>query len=515
MDRSLAILGAGRMGEALLGGLLRSGWITPDQMRCTVRGAERATTLAAAYGVHADTDSPAAAAAADVLLVAVKPQNLRALLDEIAGEVSPRHTVISVVAGVPTTVIEDALAPGVAVVRVMSNVPVQVDEAMSAVAPGRHAGPEHLAVADAVLGSVGKVVHLAEEHLDAVTALSGSGPAYFFLLAEAMIDAGILLGLSRDVSSELVIQTMVGSAKMLRDTAVEASYESTRAALVASGEVAAAQQDAIAQSLSQALNQAVESATAGQRVQAQAAAEALDAQADELVVSAPFAGTVQLGEAAAADGGAVPPGVPPELAGAVGSLGGLAGGDGGGGTLRVGAPVTAGQTLFSVYDLSQLYVTADVDEVDAPQVKPGQSATVLVDAFPDATFDGIVEEINVAAEVTEAGGVGYPVRIRILGPADGSPKVKRRALRVGMTASAEIDTKTATSDLVVPSRALLRRDGGDVVYVVRDGRVAVVDVKVIALGEDRAAVRGDLRPDERVVVAGYEDLVDGDRVTAT
>ncbi|MDP9405125.1 MAG: pyrroline-5-carboxylate reductase [Actinomycetota bacterium] len=218
MDTTLAILGAGRMGEALLGGLLRSGWITPDRVRCTVRGAERATALAATYGVHVDTDSPAAAAAADVLLVAVKPQNLRALLDQIAGEVTPRHTVISVAAGVPTAAIEDALAPGVPVVRVMSNVPVQVDEAMSAVAPGCHAGAEHLAVADAVLGSVGKVVHLAEEHLDAVTALSGSGPAYFFLLAEAMIDAGILLGLSRDVSSELVIQTMVGSAKMLRDT---------------------------------------------------------------------------------------------------------------------------------------------------------------------------------------------------------------------------------------------------------------------------------------------------------
>ncbi len=100
----------------------------------------------------------------------------------------------------------------------MSNTPVQVDEAMSAIAPGRYAGAEDLATASTVLGHVGKVVHLAEVHLDAVTALSGSGPAYFFLLAEAMIDAGILLGLSRDVAAELVIQTMVGSAKMLRDT---------------------------------------------------------------------------------------------------------------------------------------------------------------------------------------------------------------------------------------------------------------------------------------------------------
>jgi pyrroline-5-carboxylate reductase len=218
MDQTLAILGAGRMGEALLGGLLRSGWATPDQVRATVRTPDRAQRLAETYGVRADTDSPAAAAEADVLLLAVKPQNLRALLDEIAPKVRPAQTVISVVAGVPTAVIEQCLSDGVPVVRVMSNVPVLVDEAMSAIAAGRHADAQHLAVAEAVLGHVGRVVHLAEEHLDAVTALSGSGPAYFFLLAEAMIDAGILLGLSRDVATELIIQTMVGSAKMLRDT---------------------------------------------------------------------------------------------------------------------------------------------------------------------------------------------------------------------------------------------------------------------------------------------------------
>ncbi|MBA2530189.1 MAG: pyrroline-5-carboxylate reductase [Euzebyales bacterium] len=218
MDGTLAILGTGRMGEALLGGLLRSGWASSQQVHCTVRSAERARHLTQEYGVRADTGSCAAAATADVLVLAVKPQNLRTLLDEIAGGVTPAHTVISVAAGVPTATIEAALADGVPVVRVMSNVAVQVDEAMSAVAPGRHAGRSHVAIADGILGHVGKVVHLAEEHLDAVTALSGSGPAYFFLLAEAMIDAGILLGLSRDVATQLVIQTMVGSAKMLRDT---------------------------------------------------------------------------------------------------------------------------------------------------------------------------------------------------------------------------------------------------------------------------------------------------------
>ena len=218
MQGRLAILGAGRLGEALLGGLLRSGWAQPEQVWCTVRSEDRAQRLAETYGVRADTDSPAAAAAADVVIIAVKPQNVRVLLDDIAGSVRTSQTVISVVAGVTTRTIEGVLADGVPVVRVMSNVPVLVDEAMSAVAAGAHAADEHVATASEVFGHVGKVVRLAEEHLDSVTALSGSGPAYFFLLAEAMIDAGILLGLSRDIATELIIQTMVGSAKMLRDT---------------------------------------------------------------------------------------------------------------------------------------------------------------------------------------------------------------------------------------------------------------------------------------------------------
>ena len=218
MEGKLAILGTGRMGEALLGGLLRSGWAQPDQIRCTVRRAERARELRETYGVQADTDSAAAAAAADVLVLAVKPQNMRDLLRDIGPKIHEGQTVISVAAGVTTSFV-DGLIPGdTPIVRVMSNVPVLVDEAMSVVAPGRFAGSEHLRVAEEILSHVGRVIQLPEEQLDAVTALSGSGPAYFFLLAEAMIDAGILLGLNRDVATDLIIQTMVGSAKMLRDT---------------------------------------------------------------------------------------------------------------------------------------------------------------------------------------------------------------------------------------------------------------------------------------------------------
>ena len=218
MDGTLAILGTGRMGEALLSGLLRVGWVRPGQVRCTVRRAGRARQLADTYGVRAGTDSAEAAEGADVIVLAVKPQNLDDLLAEVGPKLRTDQTVISVLAGVPTTRIQDSTPEDVPVVRVMSNTPVQVDEAMSVLAPGTHAGPEHTAVAEEVLGAVGRVMILGEEHLDAVTALSGSGPAYVFLLAEAMIDAGILLGISRDVATELVVQSIAGAAKMLRDT---------------------------------------------------------------------------------------------------------------------------------------------------------------------------------------------------------------------------------------------------------------------------------------------------------
>jgi pyrroline-5-carboxylate reductase len=214
----LAILGTGRMGEALLSGLLRTQEWTSDQIVCTARSQRRADEIAERYGVVAHTDSAAAAATADVVLIAVKPQNIGALLAEIAPKLHTKQTVISVAAGISTATIEAALLEDVPVVRVMSNVPVQVDEAMSVLAAGAHAEPRHVEVATTILGQVGKVMELAEHQLDAVTGLSGSGPAYVFLLAETMIDAAILLGLPRDVASELIAQTMVGSAKMLRDS---------------------------------------------------------------------------------------------------------------------------------------------------------------------------------------------------------------------------------------------------------------------------------------------------------
>jgi pyrroline-5-carboxylate reductase len=155
---------------------------------------------------------------ARTLVLTVKPQDMETLLEQIRDHVTPEHLVITFAAGIRCSFIESRLAAGTPVVRVMSNVPVLVDEAMTAISPGTHAEDKDLSVAEELLGSVGRVIRLPETAQDAVTATSGSGPAYFALLAEAMIDGCILLGLSRDVATELIVQTMLGTAKMLRDT---------------------------------------------------------------------------------------------------------------------------------------------------------------------------------------------------------------------------------------------------------------------------------------------------------
>ncbi|MDQ6649684.1 MAG: pyrroline-5-carboxylate reductase [Actinomycetota bacterium] len=204
------------MGEALLSGLLRAGRPAADIL-VTTRRPERADTLTHRYAVRAVTNAEAAAEAG-TLVLAVKPQDMSALLDELADAVEPQTLVVSMAAGIPTAAIERRLAAGVPVVRVMSNTPVLVDEAMSVLSAGAHAGPEHLEQAEALLSPVGKVLRVPESQQDAVTALSGSGPAYFFFLVEAMIDAGILLGLPRTVAVDLLVQTAVGAAVMLRDT---------------------------------------------------------------------------------------------------------------------------------------------------------------------------------------------------------------------------------------------------------------------------------------------------------
>jgi pyrroline-5-carboxylate reductase len=215
--RKVAILGGGRIGEALLSGLLSSGWRAADEIAVGDRGEERVAELRERYGVAATTSNAAAVSGAGLVVVAVKPQDIDALLGEIGGLLAPEQTVVSVAAAIPTRHIEARVAAGVPVVRAMPNSPATVHEGMAGICAGAHADDEHLALAEEALAHLGRVVRVPERWMDAITAVSGSGPAYFALLAEAMIEAGILLGLSREISTTLVVQTMFGTAKQLRD----------------------------------------------------------------------------------------------------------------------------------------------------------------------------------------------------------------------------------------------------------------------------------------------------------
>jgi len=213
---TVAILGAGVMGETLLSGLIRSGR-SADDLLVTARRPERADALSEKYGVRAVSNIEAAEAAETLVLV-VKPQDMGALVEEIGDHVSPGSLVVSLAAGIPTAYLEARLPEGVAVVRVMPNTPALVDQGMAAVSPGRSADAAHLEVAADLLRSCGRVVQVAEKHQDAVTAISGSGPAYIFYVVEAMIEAGVVLGLPRPTSTELVVQTLFGAATMMRET---------------------------------------------------------------------------------------------------------------------------------------------------------------------------------------------------------------------------------------------------------------------------------------------------------
>lgn len=211
-----AILGAGVMGETLLSGLVRAGRRV-DNLLVGEKRADRAKELEERYGV-AVVGNAEAARKADTLALVVKPQDMGDLLDEIAPALRPGQLVVSLAAGITTAFIESRVPEGVAVVRVMPNTPALVDEGMAAISPGSHCSEEHLAEAEALMASVGKVLRIPERQQDAVTAISGSGPAYIFFVVESMIEAGVHLGLPRATATELVIQTVVGSAKMLRET---------------------------------------------------------------------------------------------------------------------------------------------------------------------------------------------------------------------------------------------------------------------------------------------------------
>jgi len=216
VTRRVAFVGAGMMGEALARGLLEAGWSAAELVLADIRE-DRLAELGNALGVATTTDPLEAATDADGTILAVKPQDASAALDRIAGALGDGG-LMSIVAGLRTSSIEEQLGGKPSVVRAMPNTPARVGSGVTALTPGRYATDGTKELADAVFSAVGPVVWLDEEKLDAVTALSGSGPAYLFLVAEALVEAGVAHGLPRDVAETLAFATIEGSGRMLRET---------------------------------------------------------------------------------------------------------------------------------------------------------------------------------------------------------------------------------------------------------------------------------------------------------
>ncbi|QGQ18580.1 pyrroline-5-carboxylate reductase [Cellulomonas sp. JZ18] len=214
---TVAVLGGGVMGGTLVAGLRSAGW-PGGRVVVADRDASAVARIADEHGATGAGSNAEAAAGADVVLLAVKPGVVPAVLAEVAPVLRPGAVVVSVAAGVPLRTYEDALPAGTPVVRVMPNTPALIGAGASAIAPGAAATDEHLALVERVLAATGVVVRVAEKDMDAVTALSGSGPAYVFYVIDALAEAGVLLGLTRDLATRLAVATVEGSAALVRST---------------------------------------------------------------------------------------------------------------------------------------------------------------------------------------------------------------------------------------------------------------------------------------------------------
>ena len=213
----VAVLGAGKMGGILLQGFLKNNLLSPEQVVATVQHEERATALSAQFGLEVSTDNLAAARWADVILLGVKPVQVPALVEQIRAEL-PGKTILSFAASVTTVAIEAAAACELAVVRAMPNTPAMIGAGVTALCAGRYCSPEQMALAQRIFATVGRTVVVDEKHMDAVTGLSGSGPAFLYIIIEALAEAGVNVGLPRDVATLLAAQTTLGSARMVLET---------------------------------------------------------------------------------------------------------------------------------------------------------------------------------------------------------------------------------------------------------------------------------------------------------
>lgn len=217
-SKTIGFIGGGNMGEALINGLLKSGSFDASHIRVSDISQDRLHHLRDTYQVSIFADNGELAGGSDVIVLAVKPQQVGDVLAETHASLEHLPLLISIAAGVPIASLEQGLAKPVPVVRVMPNTPALVLTGVSAIAGGTHTDSEHLAVARALFEAVGVVVEVDEIHMDAVTGLSGSGPAYVYLFVEALIDAGVLMGLSRPVARALAVQTTLGAAKLLAES---------------------------------------------------------------------------------------------------------------------------------------------------------------------------------------------------------------------------------------------------------------------------------------------------------
>jgi pyrroline-5-carboxylate reductase len=218
LSQTIGFLGTGNMAEALIKGLIGAGVVEPSQIHGSDPRRERCDEMHERYGIHATTHNADVVHAAEIVVLSVKPQILPQVLDEIAPHLGPHALVISIAAGTPIAAIERRLPGGTRVVRTMPNTPALVGAGATAIAAGQHANDEDVQATRRIFDAVGMTVVLDESQLDAVTGLSGSGPAYVFLIIEALSDAGVKMGLSRYNAQALAAQTVLGSAKLLIET---------------------------------------------------------------------------------------------------------------------------------------------------------------------------------------------------------------------------------------------------------------------------------------------------------
>ncbi len=217
-DRRLAVLGAGKMGGILLDAFVRNHLLRPDHITATVRHAERAALLSGRWGVEVVTDNLETARSADILLIGVKPGQVIDLIREIRPVLREEQILISLAASVRTSAIEQAASLPLAVIRAMPNTPSAVAEGATALSAGSHATLAAMQLAERIFATVGRTVIVDERHMDAVTGLSGSGPAFLYIVIEALAEAGVNVGLPRDVATLLAAQTTLGAAKMVLET---------------------------------------------------------------------------------------------------------------------------------------------------------------------------------------------------------------------------------------------------------------------------------------------------------